>query len=169
MLAAVPSVFIFRSRISSAHAYALGSLACALRHFSFNGSDSNTANFQTPPDSVRRDVEQSIASLNEMREFRAATIDTSAAWRAASRRNLPCPPSITERWIRTPRSGHEGWRYARRITVRPSCLACHGPKDERPAFVKKDYPEDRAHGFEDGDLWGIYAVFVPDTSVGDAL
>jgi hypothetical protein len=53
--------------------------------------------------------------------------------------------------------------------VQPSCLACHGPKDERPAFVKKDYPEDRAYGFEDGDLRGIYAVFVPDTSVGDAL
>jgi hypothetical protein len=55
------------------------------------------------------------------------------------------------------------------ITVQPSCLACHGPKDERPAFVKKDYPEDRAYGFEDGDLRGIYAVFVPDTSTGDAF
>ena len=62
-----------------------------------------------------------------------------------------------------------GLAHARRITVQPSCLACHGPKDERPAFVKKDYPEDRAYGFEDGDLRGIYAVFVPDTSTGDAF
>ncbi|WP_263792642.1 hypothetical protein [Salinibacter sp.] len=32
------------------------------------GSDSAPASSQTPPDSVRRDVEHSIASLNEMRE-----------------------------------------------------------------------------------------------------
>jgi hypothetical protein len=53
--------------------------------------------------------------------------------------------------------------------VQPSCLACYGPKDERPAFVKKDYPEDRAYSFEDGDLRGIYAVLVPDTSATDAF
>ncbi len=176
------------------------------------GSDSDPASSQTPPDSVRRDVEQSIASLNEMRESLAATIGTSAVdertfkrvcapvgkrarqlgadrgWEvqqlATKYRNpahepdeearrlheeFVTSPELTERWIRTTRSGHEGWRYARRITVQPSCLACHGPKDERPAFVKKGYPEDRAYGFEDGDLRGIYAVFVPDTSVGDAL
>ncbi|PHO16782.1 hypothetical protein CPU12_13875, partial [Malaciobacter molluscorum LMG 25693] len=42
------------------------------------GSDSAPTSSQTPPDAVRRDVEQSIASLNEMRESLAATIDTSA-------------------------------------------------------------------------------------------
>ncbi len=76
-------------------------------------------------------------------------------------------PVFTGRWTRTPHSGHEGWRYAHRITVQPSCLACHAPKDERHAFVKKDHPEDRAYGFDDGDLQGVHAVFVPDTSVED--
>jgi hypothetical protein len=70
-------------------------------------------------------------------------------------------PERTDTWIRTVRDNTEGWRYARRITVRSSCLACHGPKEERPAFVKKGYPDDRAYGFEEGDLRGLYSVFVP--------
>ena len=48
-----------------------------------------------------------------------------------------------------------------RITVREACLACHGAKAERPDFVKERYPEDRACGFEVGDLRGLYSVFVP--------
>lgn len=74
-------------------------------------------------------------------------------------------PEATDTWTRTTRDGTEGWRYARRITVQSSCLACHGPKEKRPDFVKTGYPDDRAYGFEEGDLRGIYAVFVPD-SVG---
>ena len=69
-------------------------------------------------------------------------------------------PDLTDTWIRTVRNGREGWRYARRITVQPSCLACHGPKEQRPDFVKKGYPNDRAYGFEVGDLRGLYSVFV---------
>ena len=68
-------------------------------------------------------------------------------------------------WGRTRRGETDGWRYARRITVQPSCLACHGPKDQRPDFVKTGYPDDRAYGFEAGDLRGLYAVFVPDSTV----
>ena len=70
-------------------------------------------------------------------------------------------PELTDTWIRTERNNTEGWRYARRITVQSSCLACHGPKEKRPAFVKKGYPDDRAYGFEEGDLRGLYSVFVP--------
>ncbi len=76
-------------------------------------------------------------------------------------------PELTERWIRTTRKGRPGWRYARRIPVRSTCLSCHGPKEDRPAFVKKGYPEDRAYGFETGDLRGIYAVFVPTSAPVD--
>lgn len=75
-------------------------------------------------------------------------------------------PDQTEAWLRTSRDGTRGWRYFRRITVRPSCLACHGAKEERPDFVKEEYPEDRAYGFEAGDLRGLYAVFVPDSTTG---
>ncbi len=66
-------------------------------------------------------------------------------------------------WIHTSINGTPGWRYLRRITVEPACLACHGEKENRPAFVKEKYPEDQAFGFEVGDLRGLYSVFVPDS------
>ena len=53
-------------------------------------------------------------------------------------------------------------RYFRRITVRSACLECHGRKEKRPAFVRERYPEDRAFGFERGDLRGVYSIFVPE-------
>lgn len=72
-------------------------------------------------------------------------------------------------WRRTRLEGRSGWRYFRRIVVEPACLACHGAKEERPAFVRRSYPEDRAYGFEVGDLRGAYAVFVPaDSAPGSA-
>ena len=64
-------------------------------------------------------------------------------------------------WRRTETEGREGVRYFRRITVERACLACHGAKEDRPTFVKEGYPEDRAYGFEIGDLRGVYSVFVP--------
>lgn len=72
-------------------------------------------------------------------------------------------PDLTRRWTQVEFNGTPGWRYYRRITVEPSCLACHGAKENRPDFVKQNYPDDRAYGFEVGDLRGLYAVFVPDS------
>ena len=53
-------------------------------------------------------------------------------------------------------------RYVGPIFVEPACLACHGEKEKRPAFVKKKYPEDLAHGFKAGDLRGIIEVMIPE-------
>ncbi len=168
---------------------------------------SSTTESSAPPDSVQRNVEQAITSLNEMRESLAATIDTPAVDKGTFERvckpvgiraqqmaiangwtvqqlakkyrnpsheldpearrlydEFASSPERTDRWIRTVQNGREGWRYARRITVRSSCLSCHGPKEQRPTFVQKGYPKDRAYGFETGDLRGIYSVFVPDSS-----
>ena len=72
-------------------------------------------------------------------------------------------PGLTDHWIDAVHEGVPGRRYLRRITVQASCLTCHGPRDERPAFVVENYPDDRAFGFAPGDLRGLYAVFVPDT------
>lgn len=69
-------------------------------------------------------------------------------------------------WSHDTVDGREGIRYFRRITVRRPCLACHGTEDERPAFVKERYPDDRAHGFEVGDLRGVYSVFLPSDEGG---
>jgi len=60
-------------------------------------------------------------------------------------------------------NGTSGQRFFQRITVEETCLACHGAKADRPDFVKDGYPDDRAYGFETGDLRGLYAVFVPDS------
>lgn len=64
--------------------------------------------------------------------------------------------------------GTSGQRFFQRITVEETCLACHGPEENRPDFVKDGYPDDRAYGFEAGDLRGLYAVFVPDSLLATA-
>jgi len=71
-------------------------------------------------------------------------------------------PGFNGLWEHTTFAGAPGIRYFRRITVERACLACHGPRDERPAFVRDGYPEDRAFDFAVGDLRGVYAVFIPD-------
>lgn len=58
-------------------------------------------------------------------------------------------------------NGEEGIRYYRRINVEASCLACHGGKNSRPEFIKQKYPQDLAYDFKEGDLRGMYAVFIP--------
>ncbi len=67
----------------------------------------------------------------------------------------------TEIWDKTTidKKGYE--RYVRPIYVEPACLACHGEKDKRPAFIQKKYPGDRAFGFKAGDLRGIIEVMIP--------
>lgn len=71
-------------------------------------------------------------------------------------------PGLMGIWLRAELDGQPGYRYFRRIVVEEACLACHGPKDDRPEFVKDGYPEDRAYDFEVGDLRGLYSVFVPN-------
>jgi hypothetical protein len=70
-------------------------------------------------------------------------------------------PDVDSVWVRSSSSGFWGIRYLRRISVEASCLNCHGAKASRPEFVVEQYPEDRAFDFEEGDLRGLYSVFVP--------
>ncbi len=71
-------------------------------------------------------------------------------------------PKVMGLWVQAEMDGREGVRYFRRIAVEEACLACHGAKEERPEFVKQGYPEDRAYGFEVGDLRGLYSVFIAE-------
>ncbi len=82
-------------------------------------------------------------------------------------RQLQKDPALTGLMRHTIRRGVAGTRYFRRITVEPACLACHGARDQRPEFVTKNYPADRAYGFAAGDLRGVYSVFIPDTAKAD--
>lgn len=70
-------------------------------------------------------------------------------------------PDLQAVWVRTRSEGSDAYRYFRRITVEESCLACHGNQEDRPDFVRERYPNDRAYGFEVGDLRGVYSVVVP--------
>ena len=70
-------------------------------------------------------------------------------------------PDAGEIWNKTTIDGKEFDRYVRPIYVEPACLKCHGEKDERPEFIQKKYPEDKAFGFKVGDLRGIIEVMMP--------
>jgi len=53
--------------------------------------------------------------------------------------------------------------YAEPIIVQPLCLTCHGDVQD-PALlerIKADYPEDRATGFEAGELRGVFWIEYP--------
>ncbi|MCK5237042.1 MAG: DUF3365 domain-containing protein [Deltaproteobacteria bacterium] len=57
--------------------------------------------------------------------------------------------------------GQDYYRYSAPIYVEKACLSCHGAKENRPAFIVKKYPDDRAYGFKEGDLRGIISVLFP--------
>jgi len=71
-------------------------------------------------------------------------------------------PEIKGLWEPATAEQGAGLNYYRRINVEPSCLACHGTKDTRPAFIKENYPNDKAFDFKPGDLRGMYAVYLPE-------
>ena len=74
-------------------------------------------------------------------------------------------PELQDVWERIVVGEATGWRYFYPIRVESACLACHGEKDSRPEFIVQGYPEDTAYGFEEGDLRGLYSVFVPDSTI----
>jgi len=71
-------------------------------------------------------------------------------------------PEINGVWEPATAGQGAGVNYYRRIDVQASCLACHGSKDSRPAFVKEKYLKDKAFNFKPGDLRGMYAVYIPE-------
>lgn len=71
-------------------------------------------------------------------------------------------PEINGLWEPATAEQGAGVNYYRRIDVQSSCLACHGNKDSRPAFVKEKYAADKAFNFKPGDLRGMYAVYIPE-------
>ena len=72
-------------------------------------------------------------------------------------------PEINGLWEPATAEQGAGVNYYRRIDVQASCMACHGSKDSRPAFIKDKYGDkDRAFNFKPGDLRGMYAVYIPE-------
>lgn len=71
-------------------------------------------------------------------------------------------PDLIGFWEREILKDEQGIHYYRRINVSQSCLACHGAKNARPDFIAEKYPEDLAFDFQEGDLRGMYSVFIPE-------
>lgn len=71
-------------------------------------------------------------------------------------------PEINGLWESAVAEQGAGLNYYRRINVEPSCLACHGTKASRPAFIKDNYPDDKAFDLAVGELRGMYAVHLPE-------
>ncbi len=70
-------------------------------------------------------------------------------------------PELSEKTIDATVEGQSGALYYHRITVQSSCLHCHGSMSSRPDFIKAKYPQDKAYGFQAGDLRGLYRIFIP--------
>ncbi len=71
-------------------------------------------------------------------------------------------PDIKGLWVPAMAEQGAGLNYYRRINVEPSCLACHGTKASRPAFIKDNYLDDKAFNLAVGELRGMYAVQLPE-------
>ena len=59
--------------------------------------------------------------------------------------------------------GESRWGYVEPIIVQPLCLACHGSElaSDVRAQITELYPDDRATGFEAGDLRGVFWAEYP--------
>ena len=55
----------------------------------------------------------------------------------------------------------EGYRYARALYEKASCLACHASAENAPADVKIRYGTERGFGFKEGEVAGIISVRLP--------
>ena len=77
-------------------------------------------------------------------------------------------PEINGLWEPATAEQVAGLNDYRRINVEPSCLACHGTKASRPAFIKDNYPDDKAFDLAVGELRGMYAVHLPEVQAAFA-
>src|SRR5215471_6312262 len=60
-----------------------------------------------------------------------------------------------------------GFRYARAVYQKASCIACHGDSANAPNDVKVRYGTTNGFGFKEGDVAGIISVRLPAKSFWD--
>ena len=55
------------------------------------------------------------------------------------------------------------YRYMKAIAIAEPCLACHGTDVKQPVrdMLKQHYPNDKAIGFNAGDLRGAFSLSTP--------
>lgn len=57
--------------------------------------------------------------------------------------------------------GIKYFRYMKRLVVIKACLKCHSRREDAPAYVRDNYPHDRAYGYKVGDVRGAISVKMP--------
>jgi len=76
--------------------------------------------------------------------------------------------SLPEDWVQQTATGE--LRYYRPLVIAEPCLACHGNADSLDPAVAEAiaarYPDDRATGYEIGDLRGVVRVTVSPDRIG---
>jgi hypothetical protein len=84
-------------------------------------------------------------------------------WAAELVRSLPEDPEAAGPWAFRLGDGRLGVTLP--IRAKKMCLTCHGDREAMPgevrAAIASAYPDDRATGFREGDLRGIFWVVVP--------
>ena len=58
----------------------------------------------------------------------------------------------------------DGFRYARTLYHKASCIGCHGDAEKAPADVKARYGMTSGFGFKEGDVAGVISVRLPARS-----
>jgi Protein of unknown function (DUF3365) len=58
----------------------------------------------------------------------------------------------------------EGFRYARALYHKASCISCHGDAESAPTDVKLRYGTAHGFGFKEGDVAGVISVRLPARS-----
>jgi len=65
-------------------------------------------------------------------------------------------------WTVTMMGGRSYSRLIKPVFAEKSCLACHGPREKRPAFISARYPDDKSFAFKEGEIMGLISVYMPD-------
>lgn len=88
--------------------------------------------------------------------------DWERAW--LERASAGTAPAVDDAEVVRKGGGHE-LRYVRVVRLAEMCTTCHGAPEKIPPAVKeavaRRYPDDRATGFQPGDLRGVVSVRVP--------
>ena len=102
---------------------------------------------------MRRTALRTRNSANAADEFERAALKALAA------------DSVSEvsQWV-TDTDGHTQFRYLSAITMAKPCMACHGDPaaidDSLKSVIARLYPNDKATGFEPGQLRGAFSITV---------
>jgi len=65
-------------------------------------------------------------------------------------------------WTVTMVQGRSYSRLIRPVFAKKTCLACHGAREKRPAFITRRYPNDKSFAFKEGEIMGLISIYMPD-------